>query len=268
MGRGAPCAYVGRGRSRWRSQHSACPHRERGRRIRASRSRRCRRSSARSRPRSASSTPGSRSTSGVKSLGTVEVDIARAPARTRTSSPRLLKLARERPLRLAAQRRDPRRRPVLGASARSPAGARSSASIPPRTPRRCAWAARRGRKEQRGASAEAVRRAAAAVVSEGVAAHGVNTVVRARQGHGHRREGVRALRRRRLAQRLAGRRRAARRRRRAPGPGGRGRRGHGDARDRPRHGAGRRARVRHRVHQRCRASPTTSARCASTPAAT
>ena len=47
-----------------------------------------------------------------------------------------------------------------------------------------------------------------------------------------------------------------------PEHGGRRRRGHGDARDPPRHGARRRARLRDRVHQRRVASPTTSARCA------
>ena len=51
--------------------------------------------------------------------------------------------------------------------------------------------------------------------------------------HRHRREGLRAVRRRRLAGRLAGCRRAAAGRRPAR-PGGRRRRGHGDARDHPR----------------------------------
>ena len=76
--------------------------------------------------------------------------------------------------------------------------------------------------------------ATGSVTSQGVAAHAVDKARATLQGHRHRREGLRALRRRRLAGGRRGVRRPAGRRRRAARPGRARRRGHRDARDRPR----------------------------------
>ena len=228
--------------------HSACPQRERGAPIRASRSRALQAikrslspaerkldSPARGRPaRPQKVAARSRSTSRVRRP---DADLVAAAAEAR----------RERPLRLAAQRRGPGRGPGVGELAHDRGLGRRRARRPGRAGHDDAH--RRQGDDQGGAGRRAPRPCGAPPrrsSPRAIAAHGADTV-RARDhvtGIGVK---VCALsRRRRLARRLAGRGRAARRRRRAAGPGGRRRRGHGDARDRPRHRAGRRARLRHR----------------------
>ena len=120
--------------------------------------------------------------------------------------------------------------------------------------------------QAKAAPAAAVPAATAAVVSQGSMVTEGDTAARRRQARArsryrHRRQGRRALRRRRLAGGVDRVRRPAARRASAARPGGRRRRGHRDARDRPRPRA-ERAPVFATAFTSGRASRTTSAPCA------
>ena len=140
---------------------------------------------------------------GRTKAGTTEVDIVTTTPGSVARQPACWPSGANVKVRLAAARSDPRAGADRASSTPSRAGARSSASgarsgrsgrasSPPRT------------KEQRAARREAAVRAAATVVSQGDATHGADPAAPATRSTASA-EGLRALRRHRLARGRAGR---------------------------------------------------------------